>query len=327
MPLISTFGAGSGKGFGMGSCSGPDYVEATGGNATFTSGDYKIHVFTADGNLCVASRGKPGGSNTVDYMVVAGGGGGGSGTGGGGGAGGFRQSPGTASGSYAVSPLGASPAVALEVSKTAMPITVGGGGAGAPCGPGTPYRSSPGGDSVFAKITSAGGGGGNYGDGNVPLGPGSNGGPGGSGGGAGRLNNNPGQGNTPPTSPPQGQNGSVGPFNTGAGGGGAGGAASPNKTGGPGVTTAIAPDAYGISCGGNEYFSGGGGGGSDQTGDPGGPGGKGGGGRGGNRQNSPTAGTAGSTNSGGGGGGRGLPSSSGAAGGSGIVVIRYKFQN
>jgi len=324
MPLISTFGAGSGKGFGFASCSGPDYVEATGGNETITSGDYKIHVFTGDGTLCVTSRGKPAGSNTVDYMVVAGAGGSGTGTGGGGGAGGFRQSPGTASGSYNVSPLGTSPAVAIEVSKGGMPITVGAGGAAAPQS--SPYRSSPGADSVFSNITSTGGGGGNYGDGNDPLGPGSNGGPGGSGGGAGRLNNNPGQGNTPPTNPPQGNNGGTGPFNTGAGGGGAGANAS-GKTGGAGVATEIAPSSYGQPSSGTYYFSGGGGGGSDQTGDPGGSGGVGGGGRGGNRQNSPIAGTAGTANTGGGGGARGLPSGPGTTGGSGIVVVRYKFQN
>ena len=229
-------------GFGSRAVTGPDYVEATGGNATITSGDYKIHVFTGDGNLCVTSKGKAAGSETVDYMVVAGGGGSGTGTGGGGGAGGFRQSPGTASGSYAVSPLGASPAVAIPVAKGAMPITVGAGGTAAPCGPGQPYISSPGADSVFSTITSTGGGGGNYGNGAGS--PGSNGGPGGSGGGAGRLNNNPGAGNTPPTNPPQGNNGGTGPFNTGAGGGGANANAS-GKTAGAGVTTAIAPSSYG----------------------------------------------------------------------------------
>ena len=54
-------------------------------------------------------------------MVVAAGGGAGGNSyhiqgGGGGGAGGFRESPGTASGCYTVSPLGAAPAVALPVS-------------------------------------------------------------------------------------------------------------------------------------------------------------------------------------------------------------------
>src|SRR5210317_1592420 len=128
MPIKSSFGAGSASGFGAGSESGPAYIEATGGTES-TVGDYKIHVFTGDGTLCVTSKGKPSGSNTADYMVVAGGGGGAQGTGGGGGGGGFRESPGTASGSYTTSPLGASPAVAIEVTKGAMPITVGAGGA------------------------------------------------------------------------------------------------------------------------------------------------------------------------------------------------------
>ena len=61
-------------GFGSNAVSGPAYVEATGGDATITSGDYKIHVFTGDGTLCVASKGAGSGSDTVDYMVVAGGG-------------------------------------------------------------------------------------------------------------------------------------------------------------------------------------------------------------------------------------------------------------
>src|SRR5210317_457433 len=119
MPIKSSFGAGSASGFGAGSESGPAYIEATGGTES-TVGDYKIHVFTGDGTLCVTSKGKPSGSNTAEYMIVAGGGGGG---------GGFRESPGTASGSYTTSPLGASPAVAIEVTKGAMPITVGAGGA------------------------------------------------------------------------------------------------------------------------------------------------------------------------------------------------------
>ena len=146
-------------GFGSVAVTGPAYVEATGGDATITSGDYKIHVFTGDGTLCVTSKGGAAGSNTVDYMVVAGGGGGAQGTGGGGGGGGFRQSPGAASGCYAVSPLGASPAVALPVCVGGMPITVGAGGAG---GGVTPAPGGvQGGSSVFSTITSAGGGGGN----------------------------------------------------------------------------------------------------------------------------------------------------------------------
>jgi hypothetical protein len=71
------------------------------------------------------------GSDSVDYLIVAGGGSGGGVTcyqfGGGGGAGGYRESSGTASGSYTVSPLG-SGVSALPVTAQAYPISVGGGG-------------------------------------------------------------------------------------------------------------------------------------------------------------------------------------------------------
>src|SRR6056300_131868 len=73
---------------------GAQYVTATGGTIT-TSGDYKIHTFTGDGCFVVSSVGNPAGSDSVDYLVVAGGGSGGSGagnSGGGGGAGGYRES-------------------------------------------------------------------------------------------------------------------------------------------------------------------------------------------------------------------------------------------
>ena len=56
----------------------PTFIEATGGTVT-TSGDYKIHSFTGDGNFVVSEAGK--GTSTfpsiADYLVIAGGGGGG----------------------------------------------------------------------------------------------------------------------------------------------------------------------------------------------------------------------------------------------------------
>src|SRR6056300_1142232 len=86
---------------------GASYITATGGTVT-ESGDFKIHTFTGDGCFVVSSLGNPAGSNSVDYLVVAGGGGGaGNGNnfdaGGSGGAGGYRESSGTASGCYTVS--------------------------------------------------------------------------------------------------------------------------------------------------------------------------------------------------------------------------------
>ena len=133
------------------------YVSATGGTVT-TSGDFKIHKFTADATFCVSNAGNSCGSNTVDYLVVAGGGAGGANIGGGGGAGGFRESSGAASGCYSKSPLGACVS-ALPVAVQAYPVTVGGGGAATP-GPGPQPAGGSGTNSVFSTITSAGGGGG-----------------------------------------------------------------------------------------------------------------------------------------------------------------------
>jgi len=269
------------------------FITATGGTIT-TSGDYKIHTFTSPGTFTVCSVGNPAGSDTVDYLVVAGGGGASGNRAGGGGAGGFRESSGAASGSYTASPLGACVS-ALPVTATGYPITVGGGGS-----PGTPSGQTAGSNSVFSTITSAGGGE-------------SNGQPGGSGSG-GIVGSAGGTGNTPPVSPPQGNPGGNGGPNGGGGGGGAGAAGtvgnpSPTGAGGAGVTTSISasPTAY----------AGGGGGGEDLGKSV--PGGLGGGGASGN------AGTPGSTNTGGGGGGGNYPGT-GGAGGSGIVIIRYKYQ-
>ena len=336
---------------------GTAFVTATGGTIT-TCGDYKIHTFTSPGTFCVSCAGNASGSNSVDYVVV-GGGGGGSGTtsvpccgysSGGGGAGGFRESHcSTTSGCYTASPLAS--ATSIPVGVSAYPITVGAGGSAGPSS--TPTIASNGSPSTFSTITSAGGGYGARGGGNNPCQPG---GPGGSGGGSGAFGHitctpavrNPGgTGNTPPVAPPQGNPGGKGTYQgaTGAGGGGgaiAGGASatrvcSPPCTtagdGGAGVTTAIpgTPTAYAGGGGGaNGYFcSNAGIGGS-------GDGGLGGGGAGGSaicQTNSaipvPQQGAAGTANTGGGGGGtQSWPGTarSGNAGGSGIVIIRYKYQ-
>jgi len=286
----------------------PAYVTATGGTIT-CCGDYKIHTFTGPGTFCVSCAGNPIGSNTVDYLVVAGGGGNGSPQGsGGGGAGGYRESSGAASGCYSASPLGAFVS-ALPVSASPYPITVGGGGAG-----GAPGNGNPGSNSVFSTITSTGGGGGGRGgDGEPGL-------PGGSGGaGGGRNARCGGTGNTPPVSPPQGQPGGLSSApstptcsDTGGGGGGAtvaGGNGSPNGPGGPGGAGATS------SINGTPTTRAGGGGGGSQIGSGGaaGPGGGGAGNSGG-----------GTANTGGGAGGAALSGT--YAGGSGIVIIRYKYQ-
>jgi len=299
---------------------GSNYVAATGGTIT-TSGDWKIHTFTGPGTFTVTAGGAPTGSNTVDYLVIAGAGGGAGnpGAGGGGGAGGYRESNPAPGSDWTGSPLKA-PGNARPVSVQAYPITVGSGGA-----VGQPQGSS-GGTSTFSDITSAGGGGGGKADN-------TSGNAGGSGGG-GAPGGSVGNGNTPPVSPPQGQNGGTGGAVNGGngGGGGAGGIgtngnASPYNgggnggggAGGPGVTTSIT--ASPVTRGG-----GGGGGGRDtySAPGPGGTAGPGGGGAGGT-QNSNNA-TAGTSNTGGGGGGGG-ENHPGKNGGSGIVVLRYKFQN
>ncbi len=303
------------------------FVTATGGTVT-CCGNYKIHTFTGPGTFTVTCGGNAQGSNTVDYLVVAGGGGGAGDAGGAGGAGGFRLSNSTCMPAPLTSPL-ATP-TALPVTAQGYPITVGAGGSGATSGSPAPAGCA-GSNSVFSTITSAAGGGGASSGGSAA-------GPGGSGGGGRGGNPIGGTGNTPPVSPPQGQPGGNGP----AGGGGGGGAvcagtpAGPSSPtpGGAGGTGSFAVSSGFAGCNGTtgpvcgaRYFAGGGGGGGDQCGTSGGTGGTGGGGAGAGRP-APSPATAGTTNTGGGGGGGGVPfaSSQGGSGGSGIVIIRYKFQ-
>ena len=309
------------------SVSGSAYITATGGTIT-CCGDYKIHTFTSDGTFCVSAGAGP--LAVADYLVIAGGGGGAnSNHGAGSGAGGFRESKNPAA-PWTASPLAS--ATSLPVSSTTYPITVGGGGSAGTSG----SRGGNGSNSVFSSITSTGGGGGGTSGPISPPAPSGTGDgqAGGSGGGQ-RAGYNPNAygppgaaGNTPPTSPPQGNPGGRGydgqsTITSGGGGGGSGAAGSDalaaggpsggGGNGGAGVTTSITgtPTAY----------AGGGGGGTDGPGASDGSGGTGGGGAGG----SPT-GTAGTVNTGGGGGGGSSPCANGAAGGSGIVIIRYKYQ-
>ena len=275
------------------------FVTASGGTEV-TCGDYKIHKFTGPGTLTVSCAGNPFGSTQIEYLVVAGGGGGEALTaqGTGGGAGGFRLSNATCMPAPLTSPL-ATP-IAITAAVQSYPITVGGGGS----------IDNPGANSVFSTITSAGGGGSD----------GTNGGSGSGGGG---------QGNTPPVSPPQGQPGGSGCNSGGGGAGAAGGTFTPPKTGGVGgigsfvVAAGFAGPGEGTPgpVSGARYFAGGGGGGYPVGSPSGSPGGAGGGGTGG--EGSVPA-TAGGANTGGGGGG--ASNGCGAAGGSGMVIIRYKFQ-
>ena len=52
------------------------FMAATGGTIT-TSGDYKVHTFTGDGNFVVSQVGSPNVKKQVSYVVIAGGAGGG----------------------------------------------------------------------------------------------------------------------------------------------------------------------------------------------------------------------------------------------------------
>ena len=296
----------------------PAFITATGGTITTVCTNYKVHTFTGPGTFQITAAGNTAGSNKINYVVVAGGGGGGgSEGGGGGGAGGFREGK-ASDGGYTASPLAAPDGLTATVAS--FPITVGAGGAGSP-GPGC-YEGSQGVSSVFSTITSTGGGGGNQ---HSTPAPGF---PGGSGGGAGaRFNGAGGNGNTPPVSPPQGNNGGnsapgSSPSGIDAGGGGGGaiaaGANAGNCQGGNGGNGATS------SINGTPTARAGGGGGGNEVSPNNPTGGSGGGGNGGYAT---TLATGGTVNTGGGGGGSGTNTPGvGLAGGSGIVIIRYKFQ-
>ena len=243
----------------------------------------------------------PAGITYIDVLVLAGGGGGGSGTAGGGGAGGLISIP-----NYPVTP-GSTIPLSVGAGATARGVNGGLGVAGQ--------------DSTFGTLVAKGGGGGGSGP------PGAGGGSSGGSGGAGASY--PGWGNSAGLVATQGaQPGQSGVYGIGypgggwafpninpgseiGGGGGAGGPGGPKNTGGPGRADSIT---------GSLVFRGGGGGGTAGTNYQG-PGGRGGGGGG------ATVASSGGTNlGGGGGGGWDYGSGSGAAGGPGVVIVRYNPQ-
>lgn len=319
------------------------YITATGGTIlTSSCGNFKSHVFTGPGTFTVCTTGNAAGSNTVDYLVVAGGASAG-GYYGAGGAGGFRVSNGYCTPN--MSPLSAT--ASLPVSATGYPISIGAGGTAGPPGGGGigAYDGNNGVNTVFtgsSTITAAGGGKG------VSSGPTVVGGSGGSGGSSGYYRPAVGQGagNTPPVSPPQGNPGGRASYANAGGGGGAGAAGSDGtiggswtvtptpgtNQGGPGGIGSYISDAtlgptapsYGTPgpVSSTRYFAGGGGGGVCAPGSVPGVGGSGGGGNGQDNGGPFSAAQDGTVNTGGGGG-----ASGGGLGGSGIVIIRYKFQN
>ena len=288
-----------------------------------------VQTFTATGTY---TRRNCTVTSLAEILVVAGGGGGGDRIAGGGGGGGYRT------------------ATSVSVTGRCAPVTVGAGGAGAPdcTAPGT--RGS---NSVFGCTTSTGGGGGgsyniktcNAAHANTP---------GGSGGGASAYHaGSPeitpvcgykqcgGAGNTPPTSPSQGNNGgdgwnTVNPqgsmYVTGGGGGasGAGPDAANDNAGQTSTSDGGAGAANDItgSCG--TYAGGGGGerglalpgpaisGSGNPTRGAGGSGACG-GGFGGDPQRDDCGTSAGAANLGVGGGGA---QDSGGNGGSGVVIVK-----
>ena len=284
------------------------FITATGGTIT-NCGNFKIHTFTGPGTFCVSAISTTSAENTVGYAVVAGGGGGGySGDGhqaGGGGAGGFREGRNAPIDNFTASPLVANaPTNAVTLTVQGYPITVGGGGTGSTS---QPTKGGDGNNSIFSTITSALGGGGGTGSNSSSVRDGNDGGSGGGSAGSGLPADAGGAGNTPSVSPPQGQNGGAGTQNPGQGGSGGGageaGDTSPSNTvtnpGGPGVATSITGSPLTKSVGGPSVGAG--------------------------------PGPAASANTGS--GGSGASSGGGAAGphnggngGSGVVIIRYKFQ-
>lgn len=282
---------------------GPDGAGA-GGDSIFTASGDVVHVFCNDGEFT-----PPTGVDAVDVLVIGGGGGGGaplhfsSAGGGGGGAGGVVQRD-----AYAI--------------DGAVDVGVGeGGGAGS-----TPGTASPGGngtDSEFDDLVALGGGGGS--------GDNESGSDGGSGGGS---RGEPGSEGLQPDSA-SGGFGNRGGEHTGTGrdpqidraAGGGGGADEPGEdlAGIPGEDGGAGGDGLPFAITGTSltYAGGGGGGAADNQGDPPGDpgaGGEGGGGRGG-RTGVPAIPGFPATGGGGGGGNNSVP---GAAGGSGIVVVRYE---
>ena len=302
------------------------YVEATVSGAcnTLTTVDtnYKVAKFLGPGTFCVSQAGTPGGNNKADYLVVAGGASGGGACGGdgggGGGAGGFRESytP-TVSGPYTASPVNNN-CGAITLTVQGYPIVVGAGGAGIPA---AAAKGNCGAVSSGLCISSAGGGGG--GAQNAPTRLAQAGGSGGGGGGGGPMTG--GSGNTPPTSPSQGNPGgntTPTPDQVTGAGGGIGGAGGTGKVAGPTTGGVGGTGAETEISGAPVGYAGGGGGSSSGVAGPVGAivGGATAG------ASAPGASSAGTVNTGGGsGGGAGSGGSSGN-GGSGIVYIRYKFQ-
>jgi len=269
---------------------GNAFITATGGTIT-ECGNCRIHTFTGPGTFTVTAVAACAAQNIVSHSVVAGGGGGGGSEGapfrgGGGGGAGGYREVKNPVTPYTASPLDGYPSAPNRVTITAQAYPIQVGGGGAGAPAGNDIGTS-GTPSIFSTVTSAGGGGGDSSGGSCGTA-----GSGGSGGGSTRCGT-AGSGNTPPTSPSQGNpGGTAGGSDLGRGGGGAG-AAGPNCgiPGGAGTTSSITASPVTYATGGTANCSG-----------------------------SVTA------NQGNGGRGGSGASEPGSNGGSGIVIIRYKYQ-
>ena len=296
------------------------YYAATGpdGAAGTTSGDYKYHKFTAtktgSNGFVVSTAGTGGNATTLEYLIVAGGGGVAGDLGGGGGAGGYRLLTGK------------------SIATGNHTVTVGAGGAGST---GNNVNGNKGNNSSFNSDSSTGGG-----LGVCECGTAGTHGEGGSGGGSSNCARTLSSGNEGGYSPAEGHGGGAGNdpggggrAGGGGGAGGAGGNASSSNVGAGGNGSNSASSwATILSCGDSGYFASGGCGGSASysTGAVSAPAGG-----GADKQAASSSagqdGAHGAANTGGGGGGGSWPNLNGGPtggnGGSGIVLIRYKFQN
>jgi hypothetical protein len=265
---------------------------ATGGTITI-DGDYKVHTFISSGTFTISQIG----DDNLRALVIAGGGGGGSASrGAGGGAGGLIES------------------TSITPTIGGLTVTIGAGGLSGPYSStsNSDGRGTNGSNTVFSTLTAIGGGRGGSSD-NAPQKYGTS---GGSGGGSWVIVGQAGQGTAG-----QGNDGGDGhggqPYGGGGGGAGQSGRASndpsfPSKGG----------DGLQIDISGSPVYYAGGGSGSGFNRDDSYAGGLGGGGMGKGGPGGNPVGVApmnGTANLGGGGGTSGN-------GGSGLVIIRYKFQ-
>lgn len=265
--------------------------------------EYSVRVAASNAGLVgaysTAVTGTPSAGVTVDYLVVAGGGSGGFDWGAGGGAGGYR--------SISAQSL---------ASGVAHIVTV---GAGAAAQTNASTRNSGSNSSLDTIVATGGGSGGNFGG--TFSNANGKGNSGGSGGGTARASSNGtthagGVGNTPSTSPSQGNDGGGSSYEQSGGGGGAGSAGQAGASGNAGDGGSGAAS----SITGTSVTRAGGGGGGGYNSSVAGTGGIGGGGSG--TSSLSQSGSAGTANTGGGGGGGAAGSGNGGSGGSGVVIIR-----